>query len=186
MAKTLKKNSRKIDKEEGKPRTPTDIEIQGQRPNYSDDGKYISDLVPMPSTPYGCPRVSECERRAPEPGKAGSNLRIEFTDWNDEGLRYKDGPYEKTDAKVSLFVDPDFLDNSTNRTLACLCFFQWDGSNYNQISLSKEGHDDLKYVAIGNISQIDIELTNGQQVRSLGEKVESSFPELYDEKEMKE
>ena len=175
MSKTLKKDSRKIDKEEGKrPRTPSDLEIQDQRDLIRYD-EYISDICPLPTTPYGCPIITEL--KSPE----GGGLHIEFTDWNSKRERYLDSEDENDTADVRLLINTGFNENATNRTLACLCFFQWDGQNYNQVSLSKEGHDDLKYVVIGNIIEAHVDL-RGQEEWSLSERIELG---LQEEKEVK-
>jgi hypothetical protein len=72
---------------------------------------------------------------------------------------------------MRLLIDGDFNENASNRILACLSFFKWNGQEYIPCSLIGD-HDDLRHVVLGNITEIEAEplITT---VEELTEKLEA-------------
>jgi hypothetical protein len=98
-----------------------------------------------PSYPYGAiHHVESIEIR-------DSFLWIECTDFNEHGLR----PYQ---ASMKVVTDLSTSDNSTNRMLACLAFFKWDGKEYHPCPLVP-GQDDMRFIIIGTLDELQCKAT---------------------------
>lgn len=160
-----------------KPQTPGVTEVQGQvKVNASN--KYIPDLTPLPVTPSGCYLSTGIEWN-----KDKFQLSVEFTDFNDQGKRPESGD-------IRLLINTNFNENASNRILACLSFFKWNGQEYIPVSLI-EGQDDLKFVVLGNITEFQVKTQAEQEARVLG-KLAETHPAIHaayiaqDEKDEKE
>ena len=151
--------SKSVTKE--KPQAPAGTEAQGKsvKTPYDVDNKLWEAVCPCPVTPGGC--YDSDEFSTSEWG-----LTVAFTDYNDLKLR-------SADSQMRLLIDGDFNENASNRILACLSFFRWNGKEYEPASLIAD-HDDLKYVVLGNIIEIHTEpLIHLDNVEELTERLEA-------------
>ena len=120
-------------------------------------------VCPCPVTPGGCYDSDSFKA-------GGYGLTVMFTDHNDFKLRSKP-------SEMRLLIDGDFNENASNRILACLSFFKWNGQEYIPCSLIGD-HDDLRHVVLGNITEIEAEplittveeLTERLEAHKLAEK----------------
>ena len=161
-----------------KPLAPAGTEAKGDKavkPVDVEDNLFKT-VCPAPATPEGSYRTTEIKA-------GGSSLSVHFRDWNDKGLRS-----EPSGMRFS--INTDFDDNVSNKILACLTFFKWNGKEYAPCSLI-EDHSDLAYIVLGNITEFESDPSEderlGQFIDSLGKGEPVIFNgELYTKRAEKE
>ena len=103
-------------------------------------------ICAMPLTPFHCPTIEDMETSGySKDNKVQVFLNLDFTDYNDLGLR-------PDTSECRLSINTGWLDNTSNRVLAALCFFKWNGTDYERISLH-ENDEDLQYIALGHVAE---------------------------------
>jgi hypothetical protein len=133
-----------------KPQTSGGTEARGGKSVKSHE-KSITDICPLPAKPDSCNITDSL--KYDEYG-----LSVEFTDYNSQGLRP-----ERSNIRLS--IDMNFQENATNRILACISFFKWNGQEYIPCSLIGD-HNDMQHIALGNISEFEI-TPESEQVRDV-------------------